>query len=117
MEQGKYLQSLQTTGSENLCCEFNPVHDLFACGNSNGIVECWDPRAPRFAGLVDCKLNSYLDSVELKGSCKITALKYRDGLNLAVGTSTGHVCRIYLEFPIRENVYLLLKGFTLRYSI
>ncbi len=95
MEQGNYLQSLQTTGSENLCCEFNPVNDLFAFGNSNGIVKCWDPRAPKHAGLVDCKLSSYLDSVELKDSCKITALKYRDGLNRTVGTSTGHVRRIY----------------------
>lgn len=91
------MQSLKTTGNENRCCQFNPVHELFACGNTNGVVECWDPRAPKFAALVDCKSDICLDTQELKASgCSITTLKYRDGLNLAVGTSTGHVSEKYL---------------------
>ena len=79
---------------ENNCCEFNPVNELFACGNSEGVVECWDPRQPRQAGLLNCSLDSLFESDSVERKCAVTALKFRDGLNLAVGTSTGHVSRI-----------------------
>ena len=92
LEQGRFLTSLKSqTTVENNCCEFNPVHELFTCGNTDGIVECWDPRTPaKQVGVLNCALDSICaDSPNKK--CAITSLKYRDGLNLAVGTSTGHV--------------------------
>lgn len=92
LEQGRFLTSLKSqTTVENNCCEFNPIHELFTCGNTDGIVECWDPRTPaKQVGVLNCALDSICaDSPNKK--CAITSLKYRDGLNLAVGTSTGHV--------------------------
>jgi ribosome biogenesis protein ENP2 len=92
MEQGRFLTSLDSsTSAENNCCEFNPVHELFTCGNTDGIVECWDPRAsPKNVGVLNCNLDSFLAETNLK-TCSITSMKFRDGLNLAVGTSSGHV--------------------------
>jgi hypothetical protein len=88
LDQGKFLTSLQTTSKENTCCQINPVHELFTCGNVDGQVECWDPRVPKHISLLNCKAN--IDEFD---NVSITTLKYRDGLNLAVGTSTGHVSK------------------------
>lgn len=104
LEQGCFKTSLQSCGEENNCCEFNPVHELFACGNTDGIVECWDPRAPKQIGILNCCLDSLFEESGLK-KCAITAMKFRDGLNLAVGTSTGHI----LLYDIRSNRPLLVK--------
>lgn len=96
LEQGCFQSSLKSsTSSENYCCEFNPDHELFACGNAEGIVECWDPRAPKQIGLLNCNVDALFEdsSNNTARKCGITCMKYRDGLNLAIGTSTGHVTR------------------------
>ncbi|RMZ93568.1 Nucleolar 10 [Brachionus plicatilis] len=107
LEQGRFQTSLKSNCTEeNNCCQFNPVHELFACGNTDGLVECWDPRAPRQIGILNCAIDSvYEDLSDKKAKCSITALKFRDGLNLAVGTSTGHI----LLYDIRSNRPLLVK--------
>lgn len=106
MEQGRFQTSLtSTTSAENNCCEFNPVHELFACGNTDGVVECWDPRAPpKNVGILNCNLDSVLAETNLK-TCSVTSMKFRDGLNLAVGTSTGHI----ILYDIRSNRPMLVK--------
>ena len=82
------------------CCEFNPAHELFTCGSTEGVVECWDPRCSpaKPVGLLNCCL-------EEDQKCAITALKYKDGLNLAVGTSNGHI----LLYDIRSSKPVLVK--------
>ena len=101
LEQGKFQSSLiSSTTNENNCCQFNPVHELFTCGNSDGLIEFWDPRvSPKKLSVLNCNLDILFE--DFKGSkekkCSITSIKYKDGLNLAVGTSTGHVnyiCRV-----------------------
>lgn len=95
LEQGKFQTSLKTKCTlENNCCEFNKQHELFVCGNTDGLVECWDPRTPpRQVATLDCCLDVlFEDSSAPEKRCSVTALKFRDALNLAVGTSTGHVC-------------------------
>ncbi|WAR24779.1 NOL10-like protein, partial [Mya arenaria] len=77
LEQGRFLNPLTTSGKEVKCCEFNDQHHLLACGTSEGHVECFDPRVPA-----------------------ITALKFRNGLELGVGTSTGHY-----ELPIKRIMF------------
>lgn len=69
------------------------MHELFVCGNTDGMVESWDPRAPRQIGALNCSLDSLFEDLSptAEKKCSITALKYKDALNLAVGTSTGHV--------------------------
>lgn len=106
MEQGRFQTSLTSqTANENNCCEFNPVHELFACGNTDGLVECWDPRAPpKNVGILNCNVDAVLDGTMLK-NCSVTSMKFRDGLNLAVGTSTGHI----LLYDIRSSRPMLVK--------
>ena len=99
LEQGCFQTSLKSSATlENNCCEFNPVHELFACGNSDGIVECWDPRGPpKQISFLNCSLDSlFVDSNTTNKKCAITCMKFKDGLNLAVGTSTGHVCENFM---------------------
>jgi ribosome biogenesis protein ENP2 len=105
LEQGSFLNSLKSTCSNEInCCEFNPVHELFACGNTDGIVECWDPRTPpKNVGILNCAIDSIC--ADLKTKCSITSMKFRDGLNMAVGTSTGHI----LLYDLRSNRPLLVK--------
>ncbi|KAK2155613.1 hypothetical protein NP493_2061g00051 [Ridgeia piscesae] len=105
LEQGRFMSSLKTDATEINCCEFNPVHQLFACGTHQGCVECWDPRTRNRVGLLDCALGSLLEDAGVDGVPAVTALKFRDGLQLGVGTSTGQI----LMYDIRSNKPLLLK--------
>uniref|UniRef100_A0A8C2LRQ4 Nucleolar protein 10 n=1 Tax=Cricetulus griseus TaxID=10029 RepID=A0A8C2LRQ4_CRIGR len=58
LEQGRYLNPLQTDAAENNVCDINAVHGLFATGTIEGRVECWDPRVRKRVGVLDCALNS-----------------------------------------------------------
>ncbi|XP_062345684.1 nucleolar protein 10 isoform X3 [Cinclus cinclus] len=89
LEQGRFLNSLQTEASESNVCDINPVHFLFAMGTAEGKVECWDPRTRNRVGLLDCALSSVTADTEIEGLPSISALKFDGALNMAVGTSTG----------------------------
>uniref|UniRef100_A0A8C4WA75 Nucleolar protein 10 n=1 Tax=Gopherus evgoodei TaxID=1825980 RepID=A0A8C4WA75_9SAUR len=89
LEQGRYLNSLQTDASENNVCDINPIHCLFATGTAEGKVECWDPRTRNRVGVLDCALSSVTADTEIDGLPSISALKFNGALNMAVGTSTG----------------------------
>ncbi|KAM9383457.1 nucleolar protein 10 isoform 3-T3 [Phaethornis superciliosus] len=89
LEQGRFLNSLQTDASESNVCDINPVHFLFALGTAEGKVECWDPRTRNRVGLLDCALSSVTADTEIDGLPSISALKFDGALNMAVGTSTG----------------------------
>ncbi|NWW33411.1 NOL10 protein, partial [Panurus biarmicus] len=91
LEQGRFLNSLQTEASESNVCDINPVHFLFAMGTAEGKVECWDPRTRNRVGLLDCALSSVTADTEIEGLPSISALKFDGALNMAVGTSTGQV--------------------------
>ncbi|GAA5983319.1 hypothetical protein JCM10908_000239 [Rhodotorula pacifica] len=93
--------------------DINPAHQLMCFGtetvNGQGTVEMWDPRSRARAGILRLPyaslLASSVSSATLKhprlpgvddaltaGGVAVTSLSNRnDGLNLAVGTSTGHV--------------------------
>uniref|UniRef100_A0A3Q1CFR2 Nucleolar protein 10 n=1 Tax=Amphiprion ocellaris TaxID=80972 RepID=A0A3Q1CFR2_AMPOC len=105
LEQGRFLNSLQTDAVENNVCDINPVHHLFATGTSEGRVECWDPRVRNRVGLLDCALSSLSEGTEVQGLPSISALKFHGSLNMAVGTSTGQV----LLCDLRSSQPLLVK--------
>ncbi|KAL5017663.1 hypothetical protein ScPMuIL_007252 [Solemya velum] len=105
LEQGRYLSPLETNALSVNCCEFNPQHQLFACGTSQGQVECFDPRVRNRVGVLDVALGSHIEDYDISVVPSVTALKYRDGLNMAVGTSTGHV----LLYDLRSDKPLLVK--------
>ncbi|PNJ52273.1 NOL10 isoform 1 [Pongo abelii] len=89
LEQGRYLNPLQTDAAENNVCDINSVHGLFATGTIEGRVECWDPRTRNRVGLLDCALNSVTADSEINSLPTISALKFNGALTMAVGTTTG----------------------------
>uniref|UniRef100_A0A8Q3SHW5 Nucleolar protein 10 n=1 Tax=Homo sapiens TaxID=9606 RepID=A0A8Q3SHW5_HUMAN len=91
LEQGRYLNPLQTDAAENNVCDINSVHGLFATGTIEGRVECWDPRTRNRVGLLDCALNSVTADSEINSLPTISALKFNGALTMAVGTTTGQV--------------------------
>uniref|UniRef100_A0A7N8XJ45 Nucleolar protein 10 n=1 Tax=Mastacembelus armatus TaxID=205130 RepID=A0A7N8XJ45_9TELE len=105
LEQGRFLNSLQTDAAENTVCDINPVHHLFATGTSEGRVECWDPRVRNRVGMLDCALSSLTAETEVHGLPSVSALKFNGSLTMAVGTSTGQV----LLYDLRSNQPLLAK--------
>ncbi|OWF53780.1 nucleolar protein 10-like [Mizuhopecten yessoensis] len=105
LEQGRFLNPLVVEAEEVNCCQFNPSNYLLACGTSMGTVECFDPRVRTRVGVLDIALSKHVDDLETLDLPAVTALKFRDGLNMAVGTSTGHV----LLYDMRSDKPLLVK--------
>ncbi|KAG8445645.1 hypothetical protein GDO86_010431 [Hymenochirus boettgeri] len=105
LEQGRYLNSLQTEASQVNVCDINPAHHLFAAGTAEGKVECWDPRTRNQVGVLDCALSSVTADMEVEGLPSVTALKFDGPLHMAVGTSTGQV----LLYDLRSNRPLIVK--------
>ncbi len=71
------MQPLATNATENNCCQFNPVHELFSCGSKEGCVEAWDPRSRSRAGVLDCAPHVLTESSFVKGVPAVTSLRYR----------------------------------------
>ncbi|KAI7804801.1 nucleolar protein 10 isoform X1 [Triplophysa rosa] len=105
LEQGRFLNSLQTNAAQLNVCDINPVHHLFAAGTLEGRVECWDPRVRNRVAVLDCALSSVTDGTEVQGLPSISALKFDASLGMAVGTSTGQV----LLYDLRSSHPLLVK--------
>ena len=121
LAQGRYLapytlgsQGHLVTGCNAI--DVNPAHGLLSFGTEGaGIIELWDPRMRRLAGSLSIATQTVLDAAllmarrqmpsislssdanedmvsEASSSLATTALaSAADGLNLAVGTNTGHV--------------------------
>ncbi|KYN19287.1 Nucleolar protein 10 [Trachymyrmex cornetzi] len=104
LERGQFLQSFETEATTINKCEINPLHHLLTVGTQEGKIEAWDPRVRNKVGVLDCVLHC-ITQEKLETVPAITALKFQGGLNLGVGTSTGHV----LIYDIRSNKPLLVK--------
>ncbi|CAO3627187.1 unnamed protein product [Cunninghamella blakesleeana] len=104
LEQGRFLNPIQTDGTEGVnCIKINPAHQLFGFGTENGTVELWDPRSRSRVGVLD---NLPIPSQFDQPKTEITALSFRsDGLNLGVGTNTGHT----LLYDLRSSVPYMVK--------
>jgi len=105
LEQGRFLNSLETEASSMNCIKINPEHGLVCAGTSAGRIEAWDPRSRTRAGILDCALQALNPDKEVTAVPAITALNFRDGLRLGVGTSTGQV----LLYDLRSNKPLRVK--------
>ncbi|GAA5828724.1 hypothetical protein JCM11251_005852 [Rhodosporidiobolus azoricus] len=119
-EQGGLGGGLDAVTGVN-CIDINPAHQLLCFGtetrDGKGTVEMWDPRSRSraailrlpYATLAANSMSSAsllhprlpgVDDDASRGGISVTALANRgDGLNLAVGTSTGHV----LLYDLRAN--------------
>ncbi|KAI8064391.1 WD40-repeat-containing domain protein [Gongronella butleri] len=108
LEQGRFLNPIETDATDGVnCIKINPAHQLFGFGASNGTVELWDPRSRARVGLLSqLPLPRSLESDMTGGGVEVTALAFRqDGLNMAVGTSTGHT----LLYDLRTSVPYMVK--------
>ncbi|CAH2246123.1 nucleolar 10 [Pelobates cultripes] len=105
LEQGRYLNSLQTEASQINACDINPAHHLLAVGTAEGKVECWDPRTRSSVGVLDCALSSVTEDTEIEGLPAVSALKFSGPLHMAVGTSTGQV----LIYDLRSSRPMIVK--------
>ncbi|EJT99347.1 WD40 repeat-like protein [Dacryopinax primogenitus] len=92
--------------------DINPAHQLFAFGTSgNGTVQFWDPRSRSRVGILRIPLSQLLPtgglgSTGMDTDPAVTALSSRmDGLNLAVGTSSGHT----LLYDLRSDKPYAMK--------
>lgn len=70
-------------------------------GSREGTVEAWDPRSKTKCSTLDVAIK--LPGV--KEFPSISALKFKDGLHMGVGTNSGHV----LLYDIRSKEPLLIK--------
>nr|XP_020652270.1 nucleolar protein 10 [Pogona vitticeps] len=107
LEQGRFLNSLQTDASRILVCQVKccPMLNTYFLCSPKGKVECWDPRTRNRVGMLDCALSSVTADKEVDGLPSISALKFDGTLNMAVGTSTGQV----LLYDLRSNQPLIVK--------
>lgn len=121
LDQGRFLAPFVLGGGdlgEPTGCnaiDVNPAHGLLCFGTEGtGLVEMWDPRMRKRAGVLSVATETVLDAAlliarrnlpgvigdfddasatkEALSSLSVSALAgAEDGLNLAVGTNTGHV--------------------------
>lgn len=101
LERGQFLQPYESEASTLNACEVSTEHGLLMVGSKEGTVEAWDPRSKQKCSTLDV-------AIKLPGSKEfpsVSALKFKDGLHMAVGTNSGHV----LLYDIRSKEPLLIK--------
>lgn len=101
LERGQFMQPFGTEASCVNVAEVNPEHHLLCVGTHESTVEAWDPRSRDRVGILDVamKLEKY------KEFPSVTALNFKNGLNMAVGTQSGHV----ILYDLRSSQPLLIK--------
>ncbi|CAK8697880.1 unnamed protein product [Clavelina lepadiformis] len=105
LDQGRFLKSFETQSPELNVCTLNEFHHLLITGGIDGRIECWDPRSKCRAGILDCNLGLSSSIMEGNGNVKVSSLKFKGPLHMAVGTSTGHV----LLYDIRSQRPYIVK--------
>ncbi|XP_075149787.1 nucleolar protein 10 lethal (2) 34Fd [Haematobia irritans] len=101
LERGQFLQPYESEASTLNGCEISSEHGLLMVGSKEGTVEAWDPRSKTKCSTLDV-------AIKLAGAKEfpsVSALKFKDGLHLGVGTNSGHV----LLYDIRSKEPLLIK--------
>lgn len=105
LEQGRFLSPYTTDSAGSNVCAINPEHRLLTVGTTDGTVEAWDPRSRQRVGKLDC-VQFVEDAEEVP---QVTALTFRDALNLGVGVSTGQVMLFDLRaskpYQVKDHMY------------
>ena len=105
LERGCFMAPLETGASGLNVVSVAPAHGMLVLGTSDGSVQCWDPRQRCRLGAVD-PFGSLDAGLRGEAPPEVTALRFDPkGLQLAVGTSSGHV----LLYDIRRQQPLLTK--------
>jgi len=86
LEQGRFLQPLESKCDELNVCGISPTHGLFAAGSADGELECFDLRARKSCAAIQCTERD-------EGG--VTSLRFDpNGLQVAVGSEEGLI-RLY----------------------
>jgi len=101
LNRGQYMQPYRTDATSVNVCKINEDHQLLTVGTHEGKVECFDSRALSRVGVLDLAGSN----VFTKHVPSVTALSYKNELELAAGTSSGHV----LIYDIRSDKPRLVK--------
>eukprot|EP00281_Chroomonas_sp_CCMP1168_P018798 CAMPEP_0206228282 /NCGR_PEP_ID=MMETSP0047_2-20121206/9088_1 /ASSEMBLY_ACC=CAM_ASM_000192 /TAXON_ID=195065 /ORGANISM="Chroomonas mesostigmatica_cf, Strain CCMP1168" /LENGTH=577 /DNA_ID=CAMNT_0053651519 /DNA_START=41 /DNA_END=1771 /DNA_ORIENTATION=+ len=105
LEQGRFLKPLSLLAEASSCLDRSSVHGLLAFGTDAGVVECWDPRLNKRAGITDVAA-AVRRSGAPDGGGEVTAVRFdSDGLKMAVGTASGHT----LVYDLRSSTPVLVK--------
>ena len=104
LEQGRFLQPYETESTELNVCEINKIYDLLAVGSTEGKVHCFDPRSKTNASTLDIRNSGIYNQIGNEVPA-VTALSFRNGLEMGVGLNSGHV----LLYDIRSNKPVLMK--------
>lgn len=111
LDQGRFLNPLTldaaTVEGVN-CIDINPVHQLLSFGTepvagsgTGGVVDFWDPRSRSRVGVLRLPWSQLMGPGQSSSDVHfISSIASRsDGLNLAVGTSTGHTLLYDIRSP------------------
>lgn len=104
---GAFEDSLTSDRVGFNCCSANSELNIVLGGSTEGTIDCWDTRIRR-ADVIksfDCSPFSPYNSDSELDIPSITSMKFKNNLNLAVGTKTGQV----LLFDIRSNKPYMVK--------
>lgn len=108
---GAFEDSLESEREGFNCCLTNSDLQLTLAGSVDGTIECWDNRVSRTTVVksFDCAPFSPYYSGSESDVTGITAMKFKDNLNLAVGTETGQVhlfdLRTNKPYTIKDHYY------------
>jgi ribosome biogenesis protein ENP2 len=102
LERGQFLQPYESQASSFNAIDINPEHHLVCVGSNEGWVEAYDPREKRKCATLDVAMKITNNSSKFSS---VTSLKFKNALQMAVGTACGHV----LIYDIRANEPLLVK--------
>lgn len=106
LDLGQFVESFTSSCSGFNACITNNNLQLTIAGSEEGTLECWDARTSnKIVSSFDCAryTSHQADSdISLPG---VTSMKFKDNLNLAVGTQTGQI----LLFDIRTNKPYIVK--------
>lgn len=102
LERGQFLQPFESSASCINTSDVNPEHHLLCVGTEESTVEAWDPRCKTKCGTLDVAMQVK----DCKDFPSITSLKFKNGLHMGVGTSSGHV----LIYDVRSSEPLIVKN-------
>eukprot|EP00043_Microstomoeca_roanoka_P016853 m.173916 g.173916 ORF g.173916 m.173916 type:complete len:744 (-) comp16535_c1_seq2:397-2628(-) len=108
LSEGRFLEPLVSTGAHINKIAINPVNGLLAGGTAQATIECFDARAATksIATLDIAKGIPPRLQRHISGIPEVTAVQFlRNGLGMAVGTSTGQV----LMYDIRSRTPMVVK--------
>jgi ribosome biogenesis protein ENP2 len=109
LEQGKFLKPWESSSPAVNVCGVNPAYGWMGFGGSDGTFECWDPRDKVCSAALPITRKT-LEAAQLmvapQANVEISSFRWsNDGIQLAIGTSTGHV----LLYDMRSNAPMLTK--------